>query len=156
LTKRSSDEALQHAVAAQHHGPGEDAHQRVAPERQDDQQEQRLAPTPLHRLGEHVGARESEEEAEEGHLRPEAEGPQHQRAVEGLLEEGGVVLGGQLGDAGAEGHVAQEAEVEHHRKRQENRQGQPKIGWPRQQRYGLQAATARSGRSRHRLHERRL
>ena len=53
------------AVAAQHDGPGEDPHQAVAPERQDDQQEQRLARPALDLAGQHIGAGIADQHAAE-------------------------------------------------------------------------------------------
>ena len=130
IGEQSADQLLDHPVAAEHHGPREHPHQRVAPEGEDDEQEQRLAPPPTDRLGEQPGAGEAEDEAVERHLRAEAEGAQHQGPVELLLEERGVAREGRLRDAPAERHVAQEAEVEHGGEGQEDGHGQPEIGRP--------------------------
>ena len=54
--QKGTQRVIDDAVAAQHDGPGEDAHQAVAPERQDNEQKQRLAGPPLHLTREHIGA----------------------------------------------------------------------------------------------------
>jgi hypothetical protein len=125
------------AVAAQHDGPGEDADETVAPEGQDDEQEQRLARAALDLPRQHIGTWVSDQ-----HAAKSDDGGQQQRAgeqvgIDRTRQELGVVQCSDVPFGIGEWRGRQEAEEQHGRQWQENRHCQPEIGW-RQKNSGAQ------------------
>ena len=70
-------------------------------------------------------ARKSEQQAKAGDECPQSERAQHQRAIEILFEERGIILQAQHGDPVSERRVRKKAEIQHRRKRKENGEEQP-------------------------------
>src|SRR5262252_3866326 len=96
------------------------------------QQKVRLAPATLDVFGERERSGKAQQKAERRDPDAEPEGAAGQGQVEALAEVVDIVPECRLGDPVAEGRDGQEAEIEHGRKRQQHREGEPDIGRPRE------------------------
>ena len=125
---------------AQHHGPGESAHQRIRPEGQDDEEEDRLAPAPLYIFGEAECCRIADDEAYRRDIEAEFNRAPSIVPVDLLGEEVGIVLQREPHFLAAEWRGGEEAEIEHGGERQQYRRREPKIGGSRQGKDGAGVA----------------